>query len=230
MQAQAAKAKTGPNATRADRGWPLRSIGCALVGYVEGRPIGFRICRCVALAAVGCRHPAGSAITRLRRGVSEVGGDRRWAPNRGSYEGRLLACRLGLGRRRCVAAGWAGAAVGSHAREIRSIGVTMRTGLDNEIVAQINRVRADHHLRSLTLGGALAAAAADHSREMAIDGYFAHASPDVVHLLGGGSYAPTRRARFRRWNVGETLLWVSYRRGRCCSRLARQVHHTARFC
>lgn len=102
-----------------------------------------------------------------------------------------------------------GVAVGSpQTREIRSVGVTVQTSLDNQLVAQINRVRADHHLRALRLGGALAAAAADHSREMASDGYFAHASPD-----GSSFWQRLMRfytaAGFLRWNVGETLLWAS---------------------
>jgi uncharacterized protein YkwD len=86
--------------------------------------------------------------------------------------------------------------------------VVARPLLDGEIVVEIDRVRAQHHLPLLRTATGLAASAAAHSREMIDYGFFAHES------YGGGAfwrrierYYPS--ANFHRWFVGETLLWVS---------------------
>jgi uncharacterized protein YkwD len=80
--------------------------------------------------------------------------------------------------------------------------------LDDQIVGEINRVRADHHLSLLRTANGLTASAAAHSREMIDHGFFAHESP------GDGAF--WRRIdqyyaddSFRRWFVGETILWAS---------------------
>ncbi len=80
----------------------------------------------------------------------------------------------------------------------------LRTGL----VEQVNAIRAQHGLPRLRLSSALGAAANGHSVQMARLGYFSHSS------AGGGSFG-TRIERYypargyRRWSVGENLLWAS---------------------
>jgi uncharacterized protein YkwD len=80
--------------------------------------------------------------------------------------------------------------------------------LDAEIAAGINAARAQHGLARLRISAALRAAANAHSYEMARGGFFSHNSAD-------GSSPWKRLARFypstgfRRWQVGETLLWSS---------------------
>jgi uncharacterized protein YkwD len=80
--------------------------------------------------------------------------------------------------------------------------------LERGVLADINAFRRQHHLTPLRISPELNAAARLHSREMAADGYFAHASP------GGGAFWK-RIERFYPpgtwavWSVGENLLWVS---------------------
>jgi uncharacterized protein YkwD len=82
--------------------------------------------------------------------------------------------------------------------------------LETGVLQQLNAVRADHGLAALRSNAKLAAAADQHSRDMASDGYFDHDSPD-------GSSFSTRIAKwyplgnFHSWYVGENLLWSSPR-------------------
>jgi uncharacterized protein YkwD len=76
------------------------------------------------------------------------------------------------------------------------------------VLQQLNRIRVEHGLVPLRLSRALGAAAAQHSREMSVDGYFEHASHDgtafwqrIEHWYGAGGYGF--------WSVGENLLWSS---------------------
>ncbi len=81
-------------------------------------------------------------------------------------------------------------------------------GLEAGVLQQLNAVRAEHGLSALRTNAKLAAAATQHSREMADDGYFDHNSVD------GTSFA-TRIAKwyplgsFHSWTVAENLLWSS---------------------
>jgi uncharacterized protein YkwD len=81
-------------------------------------------------------------------------------------------------------------------------------GLESGVLQQLNTVRADHGLPALRANAKLAAAADQHSREMADDGYFDHDSVD-------GTPFATRIAKwyplgsFHSWYVGENLLWSS---------------------
>jgi uncharacterized protein YkwD len=86
--------------------------------------------------------------------------------------------------------------------------VTAMPSLDVQIVARINAARAQHGLQRLRLSLRLKSAADFHSYEMARHGFFSHDSSN-------GSSPWKRLARFypsagyRRWQVGETLLWYS---------------------
>ena len=78
--------------------------------------------------------------------------------------------------------------------------------LSRGVLAQVNAVRRSHGLGPLRISAALTAAAAQHSREMAADGYFSHNSVD-------GSAFDKRLIRYysaahvRYWSVGENLVW-----------------------
>jgi uncharacterized protein YkwD len=90
----------------------------------------------------------------------------------------------------------------------RSSSSTTLASLESGVLRQLNAVRADHGLAALRDSSRLDAAATEHSREMAEDGYFQHSSFD------GTSFAtriehwyPT--TGYRSWTVGENLLWSS---------------------
>ena len=80
--------------------------------------------------------------------------------------------------------------------------------LESGLLQDLNAVRADHGLAALRSNAKLAAAAEQHSREMAADGYFDHNSAD-------GTSFSARIAKwypiggYRSWVVGENLLWSS---------------------
>jgi uncharacterized protein YkwD len=104
--------------------------------------------------------------------------------------------------------GVAVAATDAPATGTRSTSVSAQSQLGGQILADINRVRATHGLGTVRAAWRLSAAAASHSHDMLAHGFFAHES------FGGAAFW-TRIARyypskgFRRWGVGETLLWVS---------------------
>ena len=80
--------------------------------------------------------------------------------------------------------------------------------LQRSVIKQLNAVRRQHGLLPLRVAVGLAAAAREHSLEMARLGYFSHSS------AGGESFA-RRIARFyrmgkrRHWAAGENLYWSS---------------------
>jgi uncharacterized protein YkwD len=80
--------------------------------------------------------------------------------------------------------------------------------LDAGVLQQLNAVRVQHGLAPLRQNHELDAAAEQHSREMAVDGYFDHSSSDgtsfstrIAHWYGLQGY--------HYWSVGENLLWSS---------------------
>ena len=82
------------------------------------------------------------------------------------------------------------------------------SALETAVLADVNRVRAQHGLGPLRVSVRLAAAASQHSREMARRGYFSHDSAD-----GSAFWKRVERyyasAKYRFWSVGENLLWSS---------------------
>jgi uncharacterized protein YkwD len=74
------------------------------------------------------------------------------------------------------------------------------------VTVEINRVRAQQGLARLRQAAPLRRAAAQHVYEMALLGYFGHASPNRPSVAARlAAFYPWRG--FRTWNVGETLLW-----------------------
>lgn len=86
--------------------------------------------------------------------------------------------------------------------------VSAMPSLDVRIAARINVARAQFNLPRVRLSRSLKAAANAHSYEMARDGYFSHDSADGTSPWKRLSrYYP--RAGYRRYEVGEALLWYS---------------------
>jgi uncharacterized protein YkwD len=107
-----------------------------------------------------------------------------------------------------LAVGLACCAVASPATGRRDERPGLAPPLQRSIVVELNAVRREHGLPPLRVAAGLAAAARQHSFEMAKIGYFGHGA------AGGESFA-RRIARFypmgkrRRWSAGETLYWSS---------------------
>src|SRR2546423_484892 len=82
------------------------------------------------------------------------------------------------------------------------------SSLEQGVLTNVNALRRQHGLAPLRYSSSLAAAAQQHSSEMASRGYFSHASAN-------GSSFDRRIARYypmsgrRYWSVGENLLWSS---------------------
>jgi uncharacterized protein YkwD len=80
--------------------------------------------------------------------------------------------------------------------------------LSRDVLADVNAFRRSHGLVALRVSAALNSAAAQHSTEMARDGYFAHESAN-------GASFDKRLVRFypmgarRYWSVGENLVWAA---------------------
>ncbi len=86
--------------------------------------------------------------------------------------------------------------------------VVAMPSLDAQIIARINAVRAQRGLSRLRLSVRLRSAADFHSYEMIRHGYFSHDSADGSSPWKRlGRFYPA--AGYRRWQVGETLLWYS---------------------
>jgi uncharacterized protein YkwD len=79
--------------------------------------------------------------------------------------------------------------------------------LDAGVLVQLNAIRTEHGLVPLRLNATLSAAAAQHSAEMAADGYFGHNSNDGAPFWKRlASYSGSAS---NGWSVGENLLWSS---------------------
>jgi uncharacterized protein YkwD len=85
---------------------------------------------------------------------------------------------------------------------------TSLSSLESGVLQQLNAIRVQHGLVPLKLSPSLTASSEQHSREMAADGYFQHASHDGTSFWKriGLTYSETG---FRYWSVGENLLWSS---------------------
>jgi uncharacterized protein YkwD len=82
------------------------------------------------------------------------------------------------------------------------------SSLESGVLSQLNKIRVQHGLQPVKISARLTASAAQHSREMGADGYFAHNSHDgtafwkrIGRWYGSNGYGF--------WSVGENLLWSS---------------------
>jgi uncharacterized protein YkwD len=86
--------------------------------------------------------------------------------------------------------------------------VTSVSSLNSQVVREVNVVRAQHGLKPLVRSSSLTRAAANHSRSMATDGYFAHESADgSVFWQRIKNYYSASGHHY--WAVGENLVWAS---------------------
>jgi uncharacterized protein YkwD len=121
-------------------------------------------------------------------------------PTMASLGCRLIAALACLAAVASIAAPVAGS---TPARKDASL-----VALESGVLQKLNAIRARHGLSPLRASTKLAAAASQHSHEMASDGYFAHDSAN------GASFS-SRIAQwysgkgFGMWMVGENLLWSS---------------------
>lgn len=84
----------------------------------------------------------------------------------------------------------------------------MLSSYEAGIVAGINGVRAARGLRALRVSRGLSAAAAYHSNQMGLRGFFEHESVNGAPFWRRiERFYPARRGRS--WSVGENILWGS---------------------
>jgi len=90
--------------------------------------------------------------------------------------------------------------------------VSTAAALQSALVDKVNALRAAHGLSTLRVVTSLRSAATFHSTEMAKAGYFSHSSANGSSFgkRVAGFYSPSG---YRRWAVGENLLWGSPRIG-----------------
>jgi uncharacterized protein YkwD len=80
------------------------------------------------------------------------------------------------------------------------------TRLDTALVREVNAVRAEHGLKPLAISTKLSTPAAQHTREMGMNGYFEHDSLNATPFWQRiERWYPSRGCRL--WAVGENLLW-----------------------
>ncbi len=125
-----------------------------------------------------------------------VGGGRRWTRPAGWA---ALLCTLG-----CTLMGVAPSSMAKVVRaRLARARVAAGDQVDRDVIAQINAIRAAHHLRPLRDDRRLDASAGYHSREMITGGYFGHQS------LNGSSFGQRMTHFIRARRVGETIAWMS---------------------
>ena len=119
-----------------------------------------------------------------------------------------IAVRNGLATVLCVLLCGSAVLAVPVAQAAHRTSVSSLHALDSSVLGQLNQIRAAHHLVPLELSKGLAAAAHQHSTEMARDGDFDHNSPD-------GSAFWKRLERYYpheptgTWSVGENILFAS---------------------
>ena len=94
-------------------------------------------------------------------------------------------------------------AAGAQTKVIKRSTVTNMTCYERRLAATINATRKQYGLRTLQLVPGLMRSAGKHSLQMAVQGYFAHSSPNGVSFIA-------RVRSFYGGNVaaGENLLWA----------------------
>jgi uncharacterized protein YkwD len=82
------------------------------------------------------------------------------------------------------------------------------SSLESGVLTELNKIRAQHGLRPVTISARLTSAATQHSKEMGTAGYFEHNSHDGTAFWKriGRWYSSSS---YGYWSVGENLLWSS---------------------
>src|SRR5689334_18893478 len=99
------------------------------------------------------------------------------------------------------------AALAAPVASARSQRSAHQTGLENDVLVQLNAIRTAHGLVPLRLSPGLDAAAAQHTREMLKLDYFSHDSADGTSFDDRIARYYPFSAKFRNWSVGENLVW-----------------------
>ena len=82
------------------------------------------------------------------------------------------------------------------------------SGYEYDIVRRMNAIRSSRGLRALRISRQLSAAAAFHTNQMGLRGFFEHESANGADFWKRiERFYPSRRARS--WSVGENILWGS---------------------
>ncbi len=103
-----------------------------------------------------------------------------------------------------------GAVARSQAASTKKPSVTAMNRYEKQLAAAINATRKRHGLRALKLRAGLMRSADKHSLQMAVNGYFAHSSPNGASFFSrvrnfyGGSHP-------RYFAAGENILWAQPR-------------------
>jgi uncharacterized protein YkwD len=77
------------------------------------------------------------------------------------------------------------------------------------LLVEVNRIRRTHGLKPLVYSGALTRAATSHAKALAAAGQFTHAWPSNGSPFGRWIRTYYRPAGYRRWSVGENLVWAA---------------------
>ena len=81
-------------------------------------------------------------------------------------------------------------------------------GMEGAVLREINAIRAEHGAPLLRVSSRLMAVAAEHTREMLRDGYFAHESADGAPFWKRVQLRYPQ-GRYSYWSAGENLVWAS---------------------
>jgi uncharacterized protein YkwD len=96
----------------------------------------------------------------------------------------------------------------SATRSGRAPSAARQKTLESQILQDVNAVRRGHGLKPLTFSSKLASAAAEHTREMGVDGYFEHASFDSTPFWKRiARWYPSTTSSM--WSVGENLVYAA---------------------
>ena len=94
------------------------------------------------------------------------------------------------------------------ARPAAPASTAVLSGYEYDIVRRMNAIRASRGLRALRVSRQLSAAAAYHTNQMGLRGFFEHESANGADFWKRiERFYPSRR--FRSWSVGENILWGS---------------------
>jgi uncharacterized protein YkwD len=119
----------------------------------------------------------------------------------GGFLARLTAQPLSSG-------GFLARTTAKPARPAAPVSSAILSGYEYDIVRRMNAIRTARGLRALRVSRQLSAAAAYHTNQMGLRGFFEHESANGADFWKRiERFYPSRRARS--WSVGENILWGS---------------------
>lgn len=99
---------------------------------------------------------------------------------------------------------------GAQTKVVKRSSITTMTSYERQLAVAVNVTRKRHHLRALRLVPGLMRSAGKHSLQMAVNGYFAHSSPNGASFITRvrSFYGGSNPSYF---SAGENLLWAQPR-------------------